>query len=191
MDTRISKFYELAEKTLSERRFIHSKNVANSAALLAKKYGEDPLKAETAGILHDITKEYNPEKQLQIIRTGGIILDDILEKTPKLYHAVSGMVYARDTLGITDEGILNAIRTHTTGAANMPLLSKIIFIADFISEERDYPDVDIMRRESEKSLEDGMRYALKYVISDLLQKGRTVHPDALSAYNEVVLELNK
>ena len=191
MDTRISKFYELAEKTLSERRFIHSKNVANSAALLAKKYGEDPLKAETAGILHDITKEFNPEKQLQIIRTGGIILDDILEKTPKLYHAVSGMVYARDTLGITAEGILNAIRTHTTGAANMPLLSKIIFIADFISEERDYPDVDIMRRESEKSLEDGMRYALKYVISDLLQKGRTVHPDALSAYNEVVLELNK
>ena len=191
MDTRISKFYELAEKTLSERRFIHSKNVANSAALLAKKYGEDPLKAETAGILHDITKEFNPEKQLQIIRTGGIILDDILEKTPKLYHAVSGMVYARDTLGITDEGILNAIRTHTTGAANMPLLSKIIFIADFISEERDYPDVDIMRRESEKSLEDGMRYALKYVISDLLQKGRTVHPDALSAYNEVVIDLNK
>ena len=191
MDTRISKFYELAEKTLSERRFIHSKNVANSAALLAKKYGEDPLKAETAGILHDITKELNPEKQLQIMRSGGIILDDILEKTPKLYHAVSGMVYARDTLGITDDGILNAIRTHTTGAANMPLLSKIIFIADFISEERDYPDVDIMRRESEKSLEDGMRYALKYVISDLLQKGRTVHPDALAAYNEVVLDLNK
>lgn len=191
MDTRISKFYELAENTLSERRFIHSKNVAYSATLLAKKYGEDPLKAETAGILHDITKELNPEKQLQIIRSGGIILDDILERTPKLYHAVSGMVYARDTLGITDEGILNAIRTHTTGAANMPLLSKIIFIADFISEERDYPDVDIMRRESEKSLEDGMRYSLKYVISDLLQKGRTVHPDALAAYNEVVLDLNK
>lgn len=191
MDTRISKFYELAENTLSERRFIHSKNVAYSATLLAKKYGEDPLKAETAGILHDITKELNPEKQLQIIRSGGIILDDILERTPKLYHAVSGMVYARDTLGITDEGILNAIRTHTTGAANMPLLSKIIFIADFISEERDYPDVDIMRHESEKSLEDGMRYSLKYVISDLLQKGRTVHPDALAAYNEVVLDLNK
>ncbi len=191
MDTRLSKFYELAEKSLSERRFIHSKNVAHSATLLAKKYGEDPLRAETAGILHDITKELNPEKQLQIMRSGGIILDDILEKTPKLYHAVSGMVYARDTLGITDEGILEAIRTHTTGAANMPLLSKIVFIADFISEERDYPDVDIMRRESEKSLEDGMRYALKYVITDLISQGRTVHPDALCAYNEVISELNK
>ena len=190
MDTRISKFYELAEKTLSERRFIHSKNVANSAALLAKKYGEDPLKAETAGILHDITKEFNPEKQLQIIRTGGIILDDILEKTPKLYHAVAGMVYARDTLNIKDQGILDAIRTHTTGAANMSLLSKIIFIADFISDERDYEDVDVMRHESEISLENGMRYALSYVIRDLISKGRTVHPDALAAYNEVILMLD-
>ncbi len=189
MDNRIRSFYTLAEETLSQRRFIHSKNVAASAVTLAKKYGEDPLRAETAGILHDITKELNPENQLQIIRSGGIILDSVCEKTPKLYHAISGMVYARDVLNINDEGILDAIRTHTTGAANMPLLSKIIFIADFISEERDYPDVDIMRKESEKSLEDGMRYALKYVITDLISKGRTVHPDALAAYNEVILEL--
>lgn len=189
MDNCINDFYKLAEETLSERRFIHSRNVAASAVALAQKYGEDPKRAEVAGILHDITKELNPEKQLQIIRSGDIILDSVCEKTPKLYHAVSGMVYARDVLKIQDKGILEAIRTHTTGAANMPLLSKIIFIADFISEERDYPDVDVMRRESEKSLEDGMRYALKYVITDLINRGRTVHPDALAAYNEVVMGL--
>lgn len=189
MVDRLKDFYKLAEEMLSERRFIHSKNVAVSAVKLAKKYGEDPLRAETAGILHDITKELNPENQLQIIRSSGIILDDICEKTPKLYHAIAGMAYARDVLKIEDQGILDAIRTHTTGAANMPLLSKIIFIADFISDERDYPDVDIMRRESEKSLEDGMRYALKYVITDLISKGRTVHPDALAAYNEVIMNL--
>ncbi|MGN0452693.1 MAG: bis(5'-nucleosyl)-tetraphosphatase (symmetrical) YqeK [Ruminococcus sp.] len=186
---KLEDYYALAKETLSERRFIHSRNVAACAAKLAEKYGEDPERAETAGILHDITKELNPEKQLQIINDGGIILDIVTERSPKLYHPVSGMVYARDTLGITDVGILTAIRYHTTARAEMSLLEKIIYIADFISEERDYSDVDIMRAEAEKSLEDGMRYALSYVISDLIEKRRTVHPDALGAYNEVVMAL--
>ena len=69
----------------------------------------------------------------------------------------------------------------------MSLLEKIIFIADFISDERDYPDVDIMRAECEKSLEDGMLYGFGFVIPDLVKRGRAVHPDAIAAYNELVL----
>lgn len=183
----INDYYELAKSRLSERRYIHSKNVAAAAVRLAKKYGEDPQRAELAGILHDITKEVNTENQLQIIESGGIILDDISEVSPQLLHAISGMVYCRDTLKINDEEILSAIRYHTTARANMSLLEKIIFIADFISDERDYDDVDIMRAECEKSLEDGMLYGLQFVIPDIVKRGRAVHPDALAAYNELVL----
>lgn len=187
MKNNINDFYELAKNTLSERRYIHSRNVAAAAVRLAKKYGEDVLKAETAGILHDITKELKYENQLQIVESGGIILDDVCKKSPQLLHAVTGMVYCRDTLGITDPDILNAIKHHTTARANMSLLEKIIFIADFISDERDYPDVDIMRAECEKSLEDGMAYGLGFVIPDLVARKRAIHPDALAAYNELVL----
>lgn len=182
----VNDYYELAEKILGERRFTHSENVASAAVRLANKYGEDPLKAETAGILHDITKELNIENQLQIVKSGGIILDDVCKNSPQLLHAITGMVYCRDTLGITDTDILNSIRYHTTARANMSLLEKIIFIADFISDERDYPDVDIMRAECEKSLEDGMLYGLGFVIPDLVKKNRAVHPDAIAAYNEIV-----
>lgn len=187
MSMDIKEYYSLAEKTLSERRFIHSRNVASSAVKLAIKYGEDPLRAETAGILHDITKEVNPEKQLQIMSEGGIILDNVQKSSTKLYHAISGMVYCRDTLGITDEGILDAVRYHTTARAGMSLLEKIIFIADFISDERDYSDVEIMRREADKSLEEGMKYAFSYVLCDLIKRGRSVHPDAVAAYNELII----
>ncbi len=183
----LKSYYELAEKRLGERRYNHSKNVAKAAVHLALKYGEDPIKAETAGILHDITKEVNTENQLQIIESGGIILDDICKKSPQLLHAITGMIYCRDTLGISDFDLLNAIRYHTTGRAGMSLLEKIIFIADFISDERDYPDVDIMRAECEKSLEDGMLYGFGFVIPDLVKRGRAVHPDAIAAYNELVL----
>lgn len=187
MTNNINDYYELAKNTLSERRYIHSRNVAAAAVRLAKKYGEDIVKAEMAGILHDITKELKYENQLQIVESGGIILDDVCKKSPQLLHAITGMVYCRDTLGITDTDILNAIKHHTTARANMSLLEKIIFIADFISEERDYPDVDIMRAECEKSLEDGMLYGLGFVIPDLVARKRAIHPDALAAYNELVL----
>lgn len=187
---KINDYYELAKTTLSEKRYIHSKNVASAAVRLAKKYGADPVKAEVAGILHDITKEYNLENQLQIIRSGGIILDDICKNSPQLLHAITGMVYCRDELGITDADILNAVRYHTTARANMSLLEKILFIADFISDERDYPDVDIMRAEGEKSLEDGMLYGLSFVIPDLVHRKRAVHPDALAAFNELIFSLS-
>ena len=183
----VNDYYELAKNTLGEKRFTHSKNVATAAVRLAEKYGEDTTKAEIAGILHDITKELNVENQLQIVESGGIILDDVCKKSPQLLHAVTGMVYCRDILEITDKDILNAIRYHTTARANMSLLEKIIFIADFISDERDYPDVDIMRAECEKSLEDGMIYGLGFVIPDLVAKKRAVHPDAIAAYNELAL----
>ena len=183
----VNDYYELAKKTLSERRFIHSVNVAKAAVRLAEKYGEDVQKAETAGILHDITKELNIENQLQLIESGGIILDDVCKKSPQLFHAITGMVYCRDVLGITDSDILNAIRFHTTARAEMSLLEKIVFIADFISDEREYPDVDVMRAECEKSLEAGMLYGLGFVIPDLVKRNRAVHPDAIAAYNELVL----
>lgn len=187
MNKKINDYYILAQNTLSERRYIHSANVAKAAVRLAEKYGADSTKAEIAGILHDITKEQNVENQLQIAKSGGIILDDVCQKSPQLLHAITGMVYCRDVLGIDDEDILNAIRYHTTARTSMSLIEKIIFIADFISDERDYPDVDVMRAECEKSLEDGMAYGLGFVIPDLVKRRRAIHPDALGAYNEIVL----
>jgi len=188
MKNSINEYYELAKKSLSEKRYTHSFNVAKAAVRLAEKYGEDKRKAEIAGILHDITKEHSYENQLQILESGGIILDDVCKKSPSLLHAITGMVYCRDVLEIDDADILNAIRYHTTARASMSLLEKIIFIADFISDERDYDDVDIMRAECEKSLEDGMIYGLGYVIPDLVMRNRAIHPDAVAAYNELVLK---
>ncbi|MER2072278.1 MAG: HD domain-containing protein, partial [Psychrobacillus sp.] len=41
---------------MPERRFIHTRGVAETATQLAAKYGEDIEKAEIAGILHDSVK---------------------------------------------------------------------------------------------------------------------------------------
>ena len=68
----------------------------------------------------------------------------------------------------------------------MSLLEKIIYVADFTSADRDYPDVEVMRDLSRKSLEDAMIYALNYTINELAERGATVHPDTVDAYDFLI-----
>ena len=173
--------------SLSEFRRIHSLNVSTEAVRFAEKYGADPQKARLAGLLHDVTKETSPDKQLKLIENGGIMLSEVERRSPKLWHAVSGACYVRDVLGIDDEDIFNAIRYHTTARAGMSMLEKVIFLADFTSAERSYPDIDVIRGFGEESLEKGMLYGIGTTIARLAGRGDMISPDALAAYNEILL----
>lgn len=172
---------------MGERRYNHSVNVSKEAVTLARLYGADEEKAYTAGILHDITKELPKDEQLQIMRSGGIILDDVQKNAPKLWHGISGSVYIQSKLGVTDPDIINAIRYHTTGRAGMSLLEKVIFVADFTSEERDYNGADIMRKKSRESLEEAMIYGFQFTLCDLSSRRLAIHPDEVFCYNEIIL----
>ncbi|MCI6616199.1 bis(5'-nucleosyl)-tetraphosphatase (symmetrical) YqeK [Ruminococcus sp.] len=183
----IAEYKKIIKSMMSENRYNHCVNVSKEAVKLAKRYGGDEEKAAIAGILHDITKEMPKEEQLQIMLDSGIILDDIQKNAPKLWHGISGSVYIKKHFGIEDEDILNAICYHTTGRAGMSLLEKIIFVADFTSEERTYKGVATMRKKSRKSLEDAMLYGFKFTFSDLSSRELAIHPDELACYNEIVL----
>ena len=183
-----ARYIALLKERLKESRFVHSLNVADAAVMLAKKFGADEDKAYLAGLLHDITKNETDENQLQIMESGGIILSTTQRGNPKLWHAMSGMVYLRDTLGITDEDVLGAVRWHTTGKAGMTLLEKVVFIADYISAERDYPDADVMRRLSETSLDAAALYALKYSLRHLSEKEKPICEDSVAYYNELIMQ---
>ncbi len=184
-----SDYEQAVRNKLKDKRFIHSVNVANQAEELAKRFGADPNKAKIAGILHDITKQDNSSEQLQTIINGGIILTNVEKCSPNLYHAISGSVYIRQNLGVNDEDIIHAVRYHTTGRAGMSLLEKIIYLADLTSADRDYPDVDRMRRIVRQDLDEGMRESLRFIIPDLIERKLLLHPDTIEAYNEYFLPL--
>ncbi|MCL2488571.1 MAG: nicotinate (nicotinamide) nucleotide adenylyltransferase [Oscillospiraceae bacterium] len=174
-------------------RFFHSLCVAREAERLAAKYRANPEKARIAGLLHDITKdqsaELSAEKQLQLIQKFDILNDSdltIYQTQSKLLHAPVGAACARQLFGITDPEILLPIRYHTTARAGMSLQEKILYLADFTSADRDYPDVDEMRRRTEISISGAMEYALAYTINELNEKNMTIHPDTLAAYAEVI-----
>lgn len=181
------KLKEILKSRLDENRYYHSLCVADEAVRLAEKYDGDKDKLYLAGLLHDVTKNAPKDEHLQIFKEFGIILTDIELKAQKLWHAMSGAEYIKNILGIADAEIIDAVRFHTTAKANMSLTAKILYLADFTSRDRDYPDVDVIRGYVDESLEKAFIYALQYSITDLVKREKAVHPDTLSAYNEAVL----
>lgn len=171
---------------LGDRRYEHSLNVADSAVHLAEKYGGNAEKAYTAGLLHDILKEMPKDEMLAFIKAHTDVTE-AEESCSNVWHQMADAYFVADNY-FDDADIFNAIRYHTTARAGMSLLEKIIYVADFISAERDYPDVGVMRSLAEKSLGDAMLYALKYTIKSLCDRGLPLHPDTAAAYNELILK---
>ena len=179
---------KLLRSKLDDYRYIHSLGVADSARELAKIYGADEEKAYFAGLLHDVAKNMPKDEQLSFIEKGGISLSDAEKNNPKLWHAMAGECYLRLNMGITDPEILGSVRYHTTGKAGMTLLEKIIYVADYISAERNYPDVDVMRDLSlNHSLDKAAIYSLQYTFMKLTPEKGIIHTDSVDFYNELII----
>lgn len=184
-------YIEIIRQRLDPYRFYHSMCVADCAKKLAKKYGCDEGKAYTAGILHDVMKNTPHDEQLEFLKKLNVKLCDVELANPKLYHAISGAYYVKNELKIDDESIFNAIRYHTTGRAGMSLLEKIIFVADFVSEDRNYNGIDEIRAASEENLEKAMMIGLDFTIKEIVDKKQSLHIDSVKTYNELILEVEK
>ncbi len=179
-------YIELLKSRLDEYRFYHSLCVADEAKRLAEKYGADTEKAYLAGLLHDITKNASTEEHLKIFSQFGIMLNDIEKNAKKLWHAMSGAAYIERVFKISDAEIISAVRYHTTAKADMTLLEKIIYLADFTSLDRNYDDVSVIRQYVDESLDKAFVYALQFSICDLVKNEKRVHLDTLNAYNQAV-----
>ncbi|MCQ2484163.1 MAG: bis(5'-nucleosyl)-tetraphosphatase (symmetrical) YqeK [Clostridia bacterium] len=183
---------ELIRSRLKTARFQHSLNVAQSASELAELYGADSDKAFTAGLLHDVMKNASPEEQFKVMSEAGIELTPVERANPKLWHAMAGAAYIKNVMAIDDAEIISAVRYHTTGRAGMTPLETTVYLADYISAERDYPGVEDMRRLCMVSSDAAVLYALRFGIPDLVKKCQVIHPDSIDLYNEVMIKtINK
>ena len=183
----LEEYKALIRRFLGDKRYHHSLCVAEAAKQLAGTYGADVGKAETAGILHDIMKDLPQEDQLKWMERYGIVLTEVERSAPKLWHAMLGAEYLRREVKLGDPEIVDAVRYHTTGRENMTPLDKVLFIADFISEDRDYPGVEEMRAAAAKSLEQAMIDGIVFTVKDLADSRMPIHPDTIAAYNWTLL----
>lgn len=187
-------FEELAGVSLSlhdRKRVAHVAGCSRTAQELALRFGADADAARRAGMLHDITKALNTQDQLNLCEKCGIIRNSFEEKNGKLLHAKTGAAIAARVFGESAE-VCNAIYWHTTGRADMTLLEKIIYLADYMEPNRDFPGVEKLRHAAQTSLDAAMILGLEMSIAQLRRRGRDIDPNsqaALDYYRERMSEI--
>ena len=182
---------DLKEK-LPKKRYEHTLGVAYTAAALAMCYGEDILKAELAGILHDVAKAKKYSEPKDDMKeyidpyTDGDYVALIADKAPQILHAIYAPYLAKKDYKIEDKDILSAIRWHTTGKKDMTMLEKIVFVADYIEPNRKkLPDLDRIRTLSFHDISEAVKVTAKSTIEYLGSQGMYIDKFTYELSDEV------
>ena len=163
------------------RRLAHIRGCEEEAARLAVRWGADEDRMRRAAILHDCTKYLSLEEHLEVCGRYGVALDPLERATDKLLHAKSGAALARHVFGQEPE-VCQAICFHTTARAGMSLEEKILYVADYMEPNRDFPEVEKLRRLAYTDLDKAVGMGASLSVREMLQRDKELHRDAQDAY---------
>lgn len=169
---------------MTDYRYRHSLGVERQAVHMAEIFGADRKKASLAGVLHDVCKDMPKGPLLQNILESGIINGIDFAASPQLIHGYAGALYLQSHMDIHDPEIIDAVRYHTTARAGMSLLETVVYLADLTSADREYPDVEEMRRLCDTDLRGAMIHALTHTVRELAKKNKPICPDTIGACKE-------
>lgn len=179
---------ELLEKvasSMSEKRFRHVLGVEQAALELAELYGYDATKASLAALLHDVAKEVEDAVFLELIDQKQLD-PDLKNWGNNIWHGVVGAYLISAAFGLQDQEILQAIKRHTVGSADMTLLDKVLYVADYIEPGRDFPGVEQTRQIAKESLDKAVAFETAQTVAHLAKKAIPIYPQTIETYNAYV-----
>lgn len=176
----IETLQEVVVSLLKPSRVAHVLGCRETAVELARLYGVNETDAARAALLHDVTKALSGSLQLTMCRCYGTMLDKFSQENPKTLHALTGSLVAQRVFGEND-AVVDAIRCHTTGKADMNLLQKIIYVADYVEPNRDFPGVEELRHLAYTDITKALKLGLQNTLDLLHQQEREISPESQEA----------
>ena len=165
---------------LKPNRVNHVLGCRDAAAAMAKRWGADETDAARAALLHDITKALDGPLQITLCESYGAALNDFARENPKTIHALTGSLVAQQIFG-ENPAVVDAIRSHTTGKPNMNLLEKIIYVADYMEPNRNFPGVEQLRELAQTNIDQALKLGLTMTVNMLREQGREISKESLEA----------
>ncbi|MBM4401683.1 MAG: bis(5'-nucleosyl)-tetraphosphatase (symmetrical) YqeK [Candidatus Cloacimonetes bacterium] len=178
------------QKCVPQELFEHNIRASKLAEELAERFGADSKKAKIAGLIHDVAFPRTGEL-LKLADKYGIPYGEIEKQAPILLHGPVGAEITKELFEIDDTEIYSAIYKHTTGAEEMSILDKVVFLADKSEPASNDPDVKKTRQLSERSLDKAIINYIDHIIPLQLEKGFLIHLDLIAMRNKLLLELKE
>ncbi len=199
---------EQLKESMTEKRYAHTVAVESMVTRLAELFGFDEavLLLRAAALLHDITKEFPTQMQLELCEACDIPLTEADRLSPKTLHARTAAAMIPQYYPLFDHPfVISAVRWHTTGRADMTLWEKLLYLADYIDDTRIFPDCTRLRRQfwsesgdptkmtSGERLEHLDRVLLTsfdMTIRALISEGGIISSDTFDARNALIVALH-
>ncbi len=193
---------EKVKNEMGEKRYNHTLAVEQMAITLGEIYDKEHVSTlRAAALLHDVTKERTAQEHIEICESAGEEVSVAERKSPKMFHARTGaLVIPKKYPEFATPEIIEAVRYHTTGRANMSIAEKLIYLADYIDMSRTYEDCVKLRdfffdfdftnaSEEEKlvHLNDTLIMSYDLTITNLILDGKHINDTTFEARNFLIL----
>jgi nicotinate-nucleotide adenylyltransferase len=163
----IAFFENLARRTLSPIRFLHSRNTALLAWDLCLQHSLDPYAGYLAGITHDLCKSMDDDEIMLLAKTDGLEISKLEAGKPSLLHGRAAAVLLQNRYNIKDKAVIEAVQNHVTGYGAIGPLAKVIYIADKLEVSRNWVDTEHRALKENSSLDDLFMAVLGYTIDNI------------------------
>ncbi len=188
---------------MSPKRFVHTAAVEQMVVRLAALFcPEQALLLRAAALLHDVTKEKTPQEQVALCHELGLEVSAEEVLAPKIFHAkTAAALIPREYESFAHLTVIEAVRWHTTGRADMSLTERLLYLADYIDESRTFEHCVFLRRffwdarpeemrmdQRLALLRDTMIHSYRLTIEDLIAEGLPVAIETVEARNRLLME---
>jgi predicted HD superfamily hydrolase involved in NAD metabolism len=190
------------EKVLTPRRLEHSLGAMEVMGELSEIYGLEKEKAQIIGILHDAGKDLPEEKIKELMEAGNIQINHECEMNYVLYlHGPVGAYFVQKELGITDELILDAIKTHTFCGTSKYFDDPMVWclrFSDLLEPSRDFGQEQIIIERIKRirefvysgRMKEGAFLQTGFLIIFFAEKEMPIHPTIRRIHHELGIEMH-
>ncbi len=193
---------ENVKNEMGEKRYFHTLEVEKMAIRLGEIYAKDQIPMlRAAALLHDVTKERTTDEHIAICEGAGLLVLKAERKSPKMFHAkTAALIIPEKYPEFATQELINAVRYHTTGRADMSIAEKIIYLADYIDMSRTFEDCIALRNfffdfdfenssddEKISHLNDTLIMSYNLTIKGLLEDDKHIDKTTFEARNYLIL----